>query len=538
MKIQYNIYRMENNSIRNFLRKIKKAGLVKQGKIKNDDHTLVFFFSENNKGHDVKWWDTYKVFSKNTASAPKNIFHYGLLAAIPKKDKKYIYLASLGKSHFYLSKFIDCDFGIEFAVNLTHGQSILLKKSRYFTGIRKGAITSYQEFDIGNFEPGESVDHLKLKAEDKKTWGDSSIICSDSIQISQEIKPEYFSSLIKKIESVLTSKPLISIPKLEKENDQTAIDELDLKLVESIKKGEAIASTSDFMMNGSHITLSHECDNFYIIKLAGRKTEKELLIGNQLDIEKIKSFITTEGINDINQVAVRYTDSNEIKWKKKLKEVLDFRILHEDIQYTTKNGDWYSFNEKFMEFLKKSLESIETIKMDDLDEDDYINWKLTKEASINNGTSTNKITYREYYFNEKLAQEKGYLLLDRKNHTIKTLASVGNNYQVELADLYANEEAISLKISEDKAQLIYNAFQSLTALELYCQDEIKTKNKIKKVALWIVHEDEISSIFDFNSIQLLLAIENWRAKAQSYGLGVKIYHSKHINVKKKATPTT
>jgi hypothetical protein len=48
-----------------------------------------------------------------------------------KDNPKEIYAVSLGKSHFYLSKFIELDFGISLAIRMANEQSILLKKSRY-----------------------------------------------------------------------------------------------------------------------------------------------------------------------------------------------------------------------------------------------------------------------------------------------------------------------------------------------------------------------------------------------------------------------
>ncbi|MEO3962648.1 hypothetical protein, partial [Chromobacterium piscinae] len=158
---------------------------------------------------------------------------------------------------------------------------------------------------------------------------------------------------------------------------------------------------------------------------------------------------------------------------------------------------------------------------------DYIQWKQAKEIDIRNGLANNKITYREYYFNEKMALT-GYQLFDRITHNITTLANVGNNYRVEMADLYHNGEIISLKISDDKIHLIYNIIQSATALELYCKETIKTTYNINTASIWMVCKENINSIFDLNSIQLLLAIENWREKAASYGLATNIYISQHI----------
>ncbi|MEO4011218.1 DUF6119 family protein, partial [Chromobacterium piscinae] len=477
---------------------------------------------------NVTWWESYKPFIKKTIPHPKNIFHYGLLIAIPNdKRNQYIFLASLGKSHFYLNKFIDRDFGISFGIRVANGDSILLKKSHYFTGIKKGDIASYQSFNQNNFIAGESVDHLKLKPIDTETWGEGSIILSDSIQISLTQTPENFDEVIEKIDATSSLNITIDVPKLEKESDTLIINELDENLINSIKNKSGLASITEFNVYGSRIYLSSDIFKYELIKTVNRKYEKIEDIGNELTVNKISEFILKEGIKKPDEIKIRSTNSYGEKLTQNLKDALDFRISHGEDQYITKNGHWYYFNDKFIDFLKKSLQNIPLIKKDDLLEIDYIQWKQAKEIDIRNGLANNKITYREYYFNEKMALT-GYQLFDRITHNITTLANVGNNYRVEMADLYHNGEIISLKISDDKIHLIYNIIQSATALELYCKETIKTTYNINTASIWMVCKENINSIFDLNSIQLLLAIENWREKAASYGLATNIYISQHI----------
>ncbi|MFH3639971.1 DUF6119 family protein, partial [Acinetobacter baumannii] len=71
-----------------------------------------------------------------------------------------------------------------------------------------------------------------------------------------------------------------------------------------------------------------------------------------------------------------------------------------------------------------------------------------KIKQIAEGTSKDKLEYREYYFNEKMSDEKGYILLDRQLIKIPSLRDNGKDYNVEVADLYKNGEIIAVKISD------------------------------------------------------------------------------------------
>lgn len=122
-----------------------------------------------------------------------------------------------------------------------------------------------------------------------------------------------------------------------------------------------------------------------------------------------------------------------------------------------------------------------------------------------------------------------YELLDRKNVSIKSITKGNKNYKIEIADLYKDKEIISVKISSDTNELIYNIQQSITSFELYAKKEIKNKT-INTVSLWFAFPQKINNetkITCINSIQFLLAIEHWKKRVESYGLLPKIYLSEH-----------
>lgn len=72
-----------------------------------------------------------------------------------------------------------------------------------------------------------------------------------------------------------------------------------------------------------------------------------------------------------------------------------------------------------MEYLRRSLGSIEIKLEEPLVESAFIAWQ--KEKRENSKPDDDKVDYREAYFNQKICVERGCLLLDRVLTDIKSL---------------------------------------------------------------------------------------------------------------------
>ncbi|MCD5328385.1 DUF6119 family protein [Chromobacterium piscinae] len=537
MSTAYNIYKLRSEYLEQLLEKISSVGLAEQKTINDNGYKMTFYFSENVKGNPIWWWNTYNVFFKDGIVEPHNIFHFALLISIKEDSPDIIYLVSLGKAHFYLNKYIEHDFGINFAIRIGDEKTTILKKSRYFAGSKRNEVSAYVNFSPNSYEPGESVDHVKIKAVDASEWGEKNIILADSIQIDTERSPSDLADLFNKIRESFSKDELIKLPKLEIVRDENIINELDIELLESIKKGDGDIVIDEFPIYGTQICVrTSDCEYMIFTKSGRGKREDKKDLGSAIQIENIASYLVENNISDINEVKVKI--SSETVFSQDVKELIDCRLRN---QYLLKNGEWYLFNQTFMDYLKKALENIAIQKMDDLNEADYVSWKASREQEIR-ATQENldadalatqefeldKITYREFYFNKKQRDENGFILLDRSTVAIKSIKKGARNYQVEIADLYKNEEIISVKISDKKVDLIYNIHQSATAIEVISRNVVPEQYPIKSVAIWLVLEKEITKITDLNSIQLLLALETWRKKVSKFNLTPKIYISKHV----------
>ena len=538
MSTQYNIYRIKLDLVDNLKLKISTTELVEQKTIASSSFTSTFYYSENVKGNDVWWWKTYNPYINNLSIKPTNKFYYGLLISIPNdNNSEFAYLISLGKSHFYLNEFIERDFGINLAIRMANEKSVLLKKSTYFSSIKKGDVSSYQKFIADNYEPGESVDHLKLKASDTKIWGDKNLIFSDSVQLSDDIPPSNIELILSRIELAMNGEEIISLPKLEMVKRESDVEELDDIVLTAMKTSHLNFSISEFEVIGHQILLSQDNYNYELFTRIGNGPygNKEK-IGNNLDAEQIKKYINNiPDTYKLEHLKLRFEGDTFGSRTTKLKEALEYSTTFKDENYFLRNGLWYKFNQTFMNYIKYSLDKITTSLSYDLIESDYADWKEKKinfieQCKKNNSQHLldNKLTYREYYFNKLMSDSHGYELWDRDNKTLPSINEDGINYKVEIADLYLDGEVISLKISEDTSDLIYNVAQSTTAIELTKNKAIDLSVDLKTASLWFVFEKDINKITEFNSVQLLIAVERWKQTVLHHNLEPKIIISKHI----------
>jgi len=530
MRNTYNIYKVRSNQLDALLEKIRSVGLIEQKTINSTKYQMKFYFSENIVGNDIWWWSTYREFFSDHVEKPQNKFFFGLLLCTRIDNENEIFAVSLGKSHFYLSKFIELDFGINLAIRMADEDTILLKKSRYFSGTKRQDISSYENFTKDSYDPGESVEHLKLKASNKGMWGDKNIIFADSIQMDIDKSPTQLEDIFNYINESLSDETVIHLPKLESVSEEELTSELDSILFKSITGGVAHVVVEQFSVYGINICFNFHEYSYQLSFKHNRQAIYKKEIGNTLEISDINNFINENPqINNLNDLKIQFKREDSGLFTKSIKEVIDFYVEREGFNYFLKGGEWYKFNQTFMMYLKKSLESISITQMIPLNEIEYTTWRDEKLQKIERGEFVdNEITYREYFFNKKLSKDHGYELMDRQLTEIKRINNEKKKYKLEIADLYKDDEIISVKISKDYHELIYNIEQSKDSVELIMRHTVPFDIELKSAALWFVFENDIEKITDINSIQFLLAIEAWQQRMKYHKLVPKIYISKHV----------
>jgi len=520
-------------------KKIIKEGLVEQKTITHQSYKLKFYFSDNLKGNEVWWWDVFSDFFNDTIKKPHNIFYFGLLIGFKEIDPENCYLISLGKSHFYLSKFIEADFGLNVAMRIANDENILLKKSRFFCGGKSQEASSYSQFVQGSYFPGESIEHLKTKAKETEKWGCNNITFSDSIQLSLEGAPTALVDVFNDIDLSLATKEKIEFPKSEKIADESKIDELDKNLLQSILTDDVSVIIDEIQSFGASIVINNSLTFFKLhtkVEGSGKYLQSANKV-NDIKITDVKEFIKNNNIKDVNKIFVKITNENNSGHTALIKEILSITYSEGSEHYFLRKGGWCRFNSAFMKYLSTSLANIIFEIKDDLKETDFKAWQVKKAEQIAEGTSKDKLEYREFYFNEKLSDEEGYTLLDRQLKKIKSLRDDGKDYNVEVADLYKNGEIIAVKISDKPHDLIYNIEQSKTTIQTIKGGVVNFEETITDVVLWISTTTKAQKLVDINSIQFLLAIQSWKEVVEGFNLKPKIYYSYHDRPKKKKVLT-
>lgn len=534
MSVSYNVYRMPFKLLPELTKKITKEGLVEQKTIFHKSYKLKFYFSDKLKGNEVWWWEVFSDFFNEEIEKPHNIFYFGLLIGFKEKHPENCYLISLGKSHFYLSKFIEADFGLNVAMRIASDENILLKKSRFFCGGKSQEASSYSEFVQGSYSAGESIEHLKTKAKDTDKWGCNNITFSDSIQLSLDGDPTALVDVFNDIDSSLATKEMIEFPKSEKITDDFKIEELDDYLLNSILTGNANVIIDEIQSFGASIIINNALTYFKLhTKIEGSsKYHQSASKVNDVKITDVKEFIDKNSIKDVNKVYVKITNEANNGHTASLKEILSITYTEGSEHYFLKRGVWNRFNSAFMKYLSNSLKTITFEIKDDLKEVEFNTWRSIKAQKIAQGISKDKLECREYWFNEKMASEEGYELLDRKLTKITSISEIGKDYNVEVADLYKNGELVAVKISDKPHDLIYNIQQSITTIQTIKRGPIEFKNSITDVVLWISTTKKVNELIDINSIQFLLAIQSWKEVVEGFNLKPKVYYSYHDKPKK------
>ncbi|MBP2196809.1 DUF6119 family protein [Pantoea cypripedii] len=535
MSVSYNIYRMPHKSLPELTKKILREGLIEQKSILHQGYQMKFYFSDKLKGNEVWWWEVFSHFFNEDIEKPYNIFYFGLLIGYKEKEPENCYLISLGKSHFYLSKFIEIDFGLNVAMRIANDENILLKKSRFFCGGKNQEASSYLQFVKGSYLPGESIEHLKTKAKETERWGGNNITFSDSIQLSLDGAPTELVEVFNDIDSSLKTKENIEFPKSEKITDEFKIKELDDYLLGSIIKGNANVIIDEIQSFGSSIIIANSLLRFKLhTKVEGSsKYQYSTDYITDVKIEDVKEFITEHEVDNINRIFVKITNETNGSHTSTLKEILSITHTEGSEHYFLKRGLWNRFNSAFMKYLSVSLCSIDFELKDDLKEADFNAWKLVKAKEIADGKAKDKLEYREYYFNEKMSLDKGYALLDRQLKKIPSLRDDGKDYNVEIADLYKGGELIAVKISDKPHDLIYNVEQSKTTVQAIKRGVLEFDDPLTDVVLWVSTTNKAKKIIDINSIQFLLAVQSWKEVVEGFGLTPKIYYSYHEKQKEK-----
>ncbi|MDM0896815.1 TIGR04141 family sporadically distributed protein [Clostridium perfringens] len=541
---QVNIYKIDNNKKEQFYKdmysKLELQDTVEINKVVNEENIefgMTLYISKPAEEKDVSWNWLLKEFNveevKNSTN-PKSVL------LIEKGDTAYA--ATFGAAYFIVDKYCDRQFAFNFARKVQYKEI----KTTALTAPnlkRNKIINTYINYNDLEFDSGESFTKVKAKLEIEEDFD----LYKETIEIGNSIKftlnnnsLENIAELILHIENILESQEdKYKIPVFAKVMDADLIKILDERLKEEIRKNIDSINISEVDIIGSTEIFNHN-DTQFTINFNRKKEDV-----SELSIEQIKKFAKKYGINlnesllDIR--VIRYNNGASVKTEY-LKNLIDY--TDDDERCILLNGQWYHFNDDYLEYLSDSIREIDAIYNPDYDlrkslhnqfidrkyleekDNDEYQGKIEKEIR----EKLKKKYYKERYYNIMLSEEHGFENYDRVETRIGTA-------DIELMDLYKDKTMFAVKIGSSSGKLCYVVDQSIQALKLYKHKLGGEKPELKDVAILLVLERAkklklVDGKPDINELDMLLLknkLDSWKKEVRVLGYNPVIYVNYVIN---------
>ncbi|ELC8389512.1 TIGR04141 family sporadically distributed protein [Clostridium perfringens] len=541
---QVNIYKIDNNKKEQFYKdmysKLELQDTVEINKVVNEENIefgMTLYISKPAEEKDVSWNWLLKEFNveevKNSTN-PKSVL------LIEKGDTAYA--VTFGAAYFIVDKYCDRQFAFNFARKVQYKEI----KTTALTAPnlkRNKIINTYINYNDLEFDSGESFTKVKAKLEIEEDFD----LYKETIEIGNSIKftlnnnsLENIAELILHIENILESQEdKYKIPVFAKVMDADLIKTLDERLKEEIRKNIDSINISEVDIIGSTEIFNHN-DTQFTINFNRKKEDV-----SELSIEQIKKFAKKYGINlnesllDIR--VIRYNNGASVKTEY-LKNLIDY--TDDDERCILLNGQWYHFNDDYLEYLSDSIREIDAIYNPDYDlrkslhnqfidrkyleekDNDEYQGKIEKEIR----EKLKKKYYKERYYNIMLSEEHGFENYDRVETRIGTA-------DIELMDLYKDKTMFAVKIGSSSGKLCYVVDQSIQALKLYKHKLGGEKPELKDVAILLVLERAkklklVDGKPDINELDMLLLknkLDSWKKEVRVLGYNPVIYVNYVIN---------
>ncbi|EHP50504.1 TIGR04141 family sporadically distributed protein [Clostridium perfringens] len=541
---QVNIYKIDNNKKEQFYKdmysKLELQDTVEINKVVNEENIefgMTLYISKPAEEKDVSWNWLLKEFNveevKNSTN-PKSVL------LIEKGDTAYA--ATFGAAYFIVDKYCDRQFAFNFARKVQYKEI----KTTALTAPnlkRNKIINTYINYNDLEFDSGESFTKVKAKLEIEEDFD----LYKETIEIGNSIKftlnnnsLENIAELILHIENILESQEdKYKIPVFAKVMDADLIKTLDERLKEEIRKNIDSINISEVDIIGATEIFNHN-DTQFTIKFNRKKEDV-----SELSIEQLKKFAKKYGINlnesllDIR--VIRYNNGASVKTEY-LKNLIDY--TDDDERCILLNGQWYHFNDDYLEYLSDSIREIDAIYNPDYDlrkslHNQFIDRKYLEEKDNDEyqGKTEKEIReklkkkyYKERYYNIMLSEEHGFENYDRVETRIGTA-------DIELMDLYKDKTMFAVKIGSSSGKLCYVVDQSIQALKLYKHNLGGEKPELKDVAILLVLERAkklklVDGKPDINELDMLLLknkLDSWKKEVRVLGYNPVIYVNYVIN---------
>lgn len=270
-----NLYKIDSSKKQIFIQELSnKMNRSKVISIPEDDNgidedfDLTLFFSQTSEPKSIKWNWLLERYGENEVQVDTSP---SAVLLIEREDRP-TYAATFGHSFFIVDKFADQDFGFDFARKIPFSE---VKTTTLTTpnSKRNKTVNTYIDYNVLEFDSGESFAKLKAKAE----LSDDFSLFKPSLEIGTSIRfvtendtLEQIVSIICYIEKVLqNSKNEYKIPVFSKVKDKDLIFQLNTRMEEKVRENPEV-SISELDIIGATEIFNHN-DGEFIIK-CGEKT--------------------------------------------------------------------------------------------------------------------------------------------------------------------------------------------------------------------------------------------------------------------------
>lgn len=444
------------------------------------------------------------------------------------------YALTFGNAFYHVDKYSDKSFAFSIGRKFDY-KKIKSTAQANPNSNRNKTVISYLKSDRFEYDSGESFIKIKGEIVLEEDFG----LFGSNIEIGSSIKFDVEDPSLDKclqillyLNELITKDDITKIPIFVKVTDDNFKAELDARLAEDFKRGNFAITFSDFDIIGTQ-EVFYSASQGYTIKYKRNRKDVETINETVL-----RDFCEEKGL-DFNEVALDLrisarSDSNFTEYE--IRNLIDY--TNEEEQCVLLKGDWYRYNDDYLDELDASMDEFEVVADTKFDwsEERYSEilseiYEEEKDSEKYSGKSEEEVMsllkrayYQERAYNKYLEKKYEYLLLDRK-----IIRAQGQS--MELADLYHEGCLIAVKIGATSSKLCYAVDQIDASAKAVKKNQLKFERPLQKVAVLMVldranelpTENGKVKLKELKLIVLKNRLNEWKSEMRHLGLEPVIY---------------
>lgn len=482
-----NVFKIDENKVEKLQESLSEMCALFDKSITVDNVSIyaTLYVKNVQKKDPVKWEWVLEEFSAGEIKKEKQAWGVVFI----RLDNNN-YAITFGNAFYYIDKFSDKDFAFQIGRKFEYKKIKSTAQANPNSNKNK-TVVSYLNSNYFEYDSGESF--IKIKAKIKLPSGFT--LFKESIEIGSSIKFDIESPTIEKcvralkyINDVSLQEDITRIPVFVKVTNSDTISILENTLKQKFQSETIPICFSDFDIIGTQ-EVFYSGDPVFQIRY-GRFREPV----DNLSEETIKDFCLKKHLNYAEmaldlKIEAKVNDAPSYEYS--IKDFLDY--TDEEKQCVLIKGDWYQYNNDYIEELNQSLSEFEVRNKPEFDwtdekYDEIISQKYVKEMNCAEYSGKTKkdvcaLLRKKYYseraYNEYLSANYGYTLLDRQFVEF-------NGAKVEVADLYKDDCIVATKIGNSSSKLCYAVDQIGLSAKLLKKKLLDFGQSFKKVAILIV----------------------------------------------------